>query len=116
MVRHIQNLRAGPDREIAQRGKITSLIAENLAVGAHLLQIDKDHAQRRNDFLAPDEQRQIVRHLHIVTAIDIRQTFLHTLQTLPGIEVIVEINMLVAFGRAVGVLVTHSHQRAGEGR
>ncbi len=73
MAGDVEDLRAGADRKIAEGAEIAALIAHDLAVSAHLLQIDEDHPQRGNDFLPPDEQIEILSHLHIVAAIDIRQ-------------------------------------------
>ncbi len=40
MAGDVEDLRAGADREIAEGAEIAALIAHDLAVGAHLLQID----------------------------------------------------------------------------
>ncbi|MOA49480.1 hypothetical protein D3C78_1723640 [compost metagenome] len=49
-----------------------------------------------------------------MAAINIRQPFLDPVQTLPGVEIIVQINMLVALRRAVGIHITHSNQFVGK--
>ena len=116
MAGDIEDLRAGADREITHGTEIAALIAHDLAVGAHPLQIDEDHAQRRNDFLPPDKQIEIFRHLHVVAAIDIRQPLFHAVQTLPGVKIVVEIDVLIALGRAVGLLIAHADQRSGKVR
>ncbi len=112
----VEDLRAGADREIAEGAEIAVLIAHDLAVSAHQLQIDEDHPQRGNDFLPPDEQIEILSHLHVMAAIDIRQPLFHAVQTLPGVKIVVEIDVLIALGRAVGVLIAHANERIGKAR
>ena len=101
MAGEVEDLRAGADREIAEGAEVAALIAHDLAVGAHLLKIDQDHPQRGNDFLPPDEQIEILRHLHVVAAVNIRQPFFHAVQTLPGVKIIVEIDVLIALSRGL---------------
>ncbi len=86
MAGDVEDLRAGADRKIAEGAEIAALIAHDLAVSAHLLQIVRS-PQRGNDFLPPDEQIEILSHLHIVAAIDIRQPLFHAVQTLPGVKI-----------------------------
>ncbi len=50
-----------------------------------------------------------------MAAIDIRPLF-HAVQTLPGVKIVVEIDVLIALGRAVGVLIAHANERIGKAR
>ncbi len=49
-MRGVKDLRVSAHGKVAQAAEITALIAEDLAIGAHLLQINHHHAQRWDDF------------------------------------------------------------------
>ncbi len=113
ILRAIEDLAVGADRKVRQLIEGRTGIAEDLAVAAVLLQVDQYQAQGGDDLFAPDEQVQLLGDLVVMATVGIAQALLYALEALPGIELIVEINVLVHFAGAIAIQVAQPDQFSG---
>lgn len=113
ILRPVENLAVRADRKVRQFIEGRPGITEDLAVAAVLLQVDQHQAEGRDDLLAPDEQVQLIGDLVVVTTVGVAQALLDALEALPGIELIVEVDVFVDFTWAVAIQVAQAAQFAG---
>lgn len=91
-------------------------VASDLPGGLHGQQIDHDDAQGRHDLLPPGEQVQPVGNLVVMAGVGVAQAHFRALDAAPGVEAVVEVDVLVQLKWAVSVLdACAQHQPSSTG-